>query len=218
MLDKNKNNVAEKFTTDTASSKYVLKDGENLVNSNSEFTNQHITFNNNFFPSSSSNGTDTVHEDQSEKVSNSDTTEADQTLILVESSRRRMNEGLPKNRKKDYKIIWRQKPVHARMSGNGAKERRTIDPPPILELMEIVGGELMPIIQENPFTFMRATLYSEDGTISLCELQRGMLKNKATLVGDLVEYSMILTDDLGRTGTFFVFRDLSIKTAGKIKK
>ncbi|KAJ3391138.1 hypothetical protein HDU92_009184 [Lobulomyces angularis] len=152
--------------------------------------------------------------DSNEVIKSSNGFLKDQNEELVESTKRKRTEGSYSNKEKEYTVIWRQKPVHARMSGNGAKERRTIDPPPILELMEYVNGNLMPIIEENCFTHMRAALYSPDGTISLEELQRGMLKNKATLVGDLIEYSRVLLDDLGRIGTFFVFKDLSIKMPG----
>ncbi|KAJ3391139.1 hypothetical protein HDU92_009185 [Lobulomyces angularis] len=138
----------------------------------------------------------------------------EQNSVLVQSSRRKMNEGLIPERKKKYAVIWRQKPVHARMSGNGAKERRTIDPPPILELLEVINGKLVPIVQDNCFTHMRAALYTADGKKSLESLPRERSKNQAILVGDLIEYSRVLFDDLRRTGTFFVFKDLSIKRSG----
>ncbi|KAJ3222035.1 hypothetical protein HK099_002773 [Clydaea vesicula] len=124
----------------------------------------------------------------------------EQNSVLVQSSRRKMNEGLIPERKKKYAVIWRQKPVHARMSGNGAKERRTIDPPPILELLEL---NLFSSVQDNCFTHMRAALYTADGKKSLESLPRERSKNQAILVGDLIEYSRVLFDDLRRTGTFF---------------
>lgn len=42
--------------------------------------------------------------------------------------------GRPSQRSKKYKLILVQQPIRARCCGFGEKDRRPIDPPPILQL------------------------------------------------------------------------------------
>ncbi|CAG8451942.1 15877_t:CDS:2 [Acaulospora morrowiae] len=118
-----------------------------------------------------------------------------------------------------YSLIVCQQPLRARMCGFGEKDRRPIDPPPIVQLvvnddkgnLDTSAGLSM---LQNPFFVLHVTLWSED-----CKEERNVISNppKTTrvLMGSLVSSPAILKNTTGDAGCYFCFPDLSIRTEGK---
>ncbi|CAG8752551.1 23445_t:CDS:2 [Cetraspora pellucida] len=117
--------------------------------------------------------------------------------------------------KRTYKLIVCQQPLRARMCGFGEKDRRPIDPPPIVQLVvNDENGNLDSSMLQNPFFVLHVTLWSED-----CKEERNVISNppKITrvLMGSLVSSPAILKNTDGEPGCYFCFPDLSIRTEGK---
>ncbi|CAB4376757.1 hypothetical protein RhiirA1_467467 [Rhizophagus irregularis] len=121
--------------------------------------------------------------------------------------------------KRKYTLIVSQQPLRARMCGFGEKDRRPIDPPPIVQLVVTdekgnpdTGANLRML--QNPFFVLHVTLWSEDGRD-----ERNVISNppKTTrvLMGSLVSSPAILKNTTGEQGCYFCFPDLSIRTEGK---
>ncbi|KAF0490135.1 nuclear divisionprotein rft1 [Gigaspora margarita] len=121
--------------------------------------------------------------------------------------------------KRTYKLIVCQQPLRARMCGFGEKDRRPIDPPPIVQLVvndengNLDSSTSLSMLQ-NPFFVLHVTLWSED-----CKEERNVISNppKTTrvLMGSLVSSPAILKNTDGEPGCYFCFPDLSIRTEGK---
>ncbi|KAI7867144.1 velvet factor-domain-containing protein [Spinellus fusiger] len=116
-----------------------------------------------------------------------------------------------------YKLIVCQQPLHARMCGFGEKDRRPIDPPPIVQLVVQQGESRGPVdtqTLQTPFFVLHVTLWSEDR-----QSERNIISNppKYTriLMGSLVSSPSLLKNTEGKTGLFFAFPDLSIRTEGR---
>lgn len=132
-----------------------------------------------------------------------------------------------------YTLSCRQQPVHARMCGSGEKDRRPLDPPPILQCCVLDGsGQLTSEIPHDAFLTVHASLWNEAGTIergliattpvrrskqSLAKRRSSSPKISRVLMGSLVANPTILFDDLGSEGAFFVFPDLSVRTEGRYR-
>ncbi|KAJ3216946.1 hypothetical protein HK099_005672 [Clydaea vesicula] len=135
--------------------------------------------------------------------------------VLLESSLRRMHYQTLTGEKK-YRLVIRQQPFHVRMCGSTDKDRRTLDPPPIIEILEVdEAGHLYPIIKDSAFYIMRVELWNEQK--SEITLFKKKFVDLPLIIGDLVVGSKVLSDDLGRTGTFFVFDDVSIRYQGRYR-
>ncbi|CAG8448947.1 12402_t:CDS:2 [Funneliformis mosseae] len=117
--------------------------------------------------------------------------------------------------KRTYTLIVSQQPLRARMCGFGEKDRRPIDPPPIVQLV-VTDEKGIPDtgMLQNPFFVLHVTLWSEDG-----REERNVISNppKTTrvLMGSLVSSPAILKNTTGEQGCYFCFPDLSIRTEGK---
>ncbi|KAJ3383531.1 hypothetical protein HDU92_004081 [Lobulomyces angularis] len=136
--------------------------------------------------------------------------------VLLQSSLRRTHYQTLTGEKK-YKLVIRQQPFHVRMCGNTDKDRRTVDPPPIIEVLEVdEAGHLYPIIKDSAFYIMRVELWNEQKS-ELATLSKKKFVDLPLIIGDLVVGSRVLSDDLGRTGTFFVFDDVSVRYQGRYR-
>ncbi|KAG1436725.1 hypothetical protein G6F56_013434 [Rhizopus delemar] len=126
-----------------------------------------------------------------------------------------------------------QNPKRARSCGFGEKDRRPIDPPPILQLfIEEANGELVNAIEDEDIfhSVVQCDLYSEDG-----KEHRGSVYNPSTthddssggivlsfedpqptrsLMGALVSNAYQLNDENEQPGVFFIFQDLSVRVSG----
>ncbi|RHZ76651.1 hypothetical protein Glove_194g21 [Diversispora epigaea] len=127
--------------------------------------------------------------------------------------------GSEEEEKRSYSLIVCQQPLRARMCGFGEKDRRPIDPPPIVQLVvnddkgKLDTSMSLSMLQ-NPFFVLHVTLWSED-----CREERNVISNppKTTrvLMGSLVSSPAILKNTTGEPGCYFCFPDLSIRTEGK---
>ncbi|RUS29076.1 velvet factor-domain-containing protein [Jimgerdemannia flammicorona] len=121
----------------------------------------------------------------------------------------------PEDDKRSYQLQVCQQPLHARMCGFGEKDRRPIDPPPIVQLIiKDDKGNFDTNMLQNPFFVLHVTLWSDDGTD-----ERNIISNppKCTrvLMGSLVSSPSLLKNPEGEQGLYFAFPDLSIRTEGR---
>ncbi|TKA64480.1 hypothetical protein B0A55_11371 [Friedmanniomyces simplex] len=118
----------------------------------------------------------------------------------------------------NYELVIRQQPVAARACGFGERDRRVIDPPPILEL-KITDAEGAPREDHGCMLALHCTLMTEDGSQDDTAVQPTEPNTQATrrLMGTLVASPYQAKDEHGRAGTFFVFPDLSCRQPGKYR-
>ncbi|KAL1922554.1 uncharacterized protein VTP21DRAFT_10093 [Calcarisporiella thermophila] len=119
--------------------------------------------------------------------------------------------------KRTYELIVCQQPQRARMCGFGEKDRRPIDPPPIVQLIvRDENGNIDLDTLQNPFFVLHVTLWSEDG-----REERNIIYDPPrctrVLMGSLVASPSLLRNPEGEQGCYFVFPDLSIRTDGRYK-
>ncbi|RKP39253.1 velvet factor, partial [Dimargaris cristalligena] len=113
-----------------------------------------------------------------------------------------------------HRLIMSQHPLHARMCGFGEKDRRPVDPPPIVQLVvEDENGRPDFEYVQNPFFVLHVTLWSEDQSA-----ERSVIFNDPkytrVLMGSLVSSPTMLKNPEGELGCYFCFPDLSIRTEG----
>ncbi|KAI8056535.1 velvet factor-domain-containing protein [Gilbertella persicaria] len=151
--------------------------------------------------------------------------------------------GRPSQKSKKYKLIVIQHPIRARCCGFGEKDRRPIDPPPVLQLfIEKPDGTLQNANDDDcniSLFVVQCDLYSEDG-----KEQRGHVYNPSSttspngtfekpipttgtllsfqdpaptrsLMGAVVSNAYQLTDHHNQPGIFFIFQDLSVRVEGR---
>ncbi|KAI9483747.1 MAG: velvet factor-domain-containing protein [Benjaminiella poitrasii] len=113
--------------------------------------------------------------------------------------------GRPSQKSKRYKLIMVQNPVRARCCGFGEKDRRPIDPPPILQLfIENPDGSLQNVANSKLSLFVvQCDLYSEDG-----EKQRGYVYNPSSFVSSTTNQDLSVRIE-GRFCLKFMFINLS---------
>ncbi|KAI9767988.1 MAG: hypothetical protein M1840_005300 [Geoglossum simile] len=119
-----------------------------------------------------------------------------------------------------YEIRVRQQPEAARSCGFGERDRRVIDPPPIVELVVKDPKTGIPDQLElrYPFNVLHCTLWSADGkTDETALVAQDRIRTNRRLMGTLVSSPFFGKDDLDQEGSFFCFPDLSCRTPGKYK-
>jgi hypothetical protein len=124
------------------------------------------------------------------------------------------NSKVKKVRDSTYKIIVRQQPVCARACGNGEKDRRVIDPPPIIQLLVEDPAASKAEVQrrlQDAYT-VSCTIWSESGKEEVDRIPDERIKRRLT--GQLAACPFVGRDDAGNSGTFFCFPDLSVRTQG----
>jgi len=112
----------------------------------------------------------------------------------------------------DFELIVRQQPERARVAGGKEKERKPVDPPPIIQLkIRDQTSELARHYLQNPYYFMCCSLHDaiEDEPVPV--------PSSAPLAGTLVSSLHRLKDLNNEDGGFFVFGDLSIKVEGEYR-
>jgi hypothetical protein len=120
-----------------------------------------------------------------------------------------------------YALSMRQQPVAARACGFGERDRRVVDPPPILEL-KVMDAETGKVDNENtPYvyttlhcTLINAMTYKDESQI---EPTHPNAPATQRLMGTAVASPFAGTDETGRRGTFFVFPDLSCRNPGSYR-
>ncbi|KAL1965045.1 hypothetical protein VTN77DRAFT_6105 [Rasamsonia byssochlamydoides] len=112
----------------------------------------------------------------------------------------------------DFELIIRQQPERARVAGGKEKERKPVDPPPIIQLK--VREENTYLAQhylQSPYYFMCCSLYDAN------EDRPAPVQPSTALAGTLVSSLHRLKDVDNTDGGFFVFGDLSIKIEGEFR-
>ncbi|KAJ5123698.1 hypothetical protein N7448_009795 [Penicillium atrosanguineum] len=112
----------------------------------------------------------------------------------------------------DFDLTIRQQPDRARVAGGKEKERKPIDPPPIVQLrVREEGSYLAQHYLQSPYYFMCCSLYdaSEDRPVPVAP--------STALAGTLVSSLHRLKDVDNSDGGFFVFGDLSVKIEGEFR-
>ncbi|RMI98413.1 hypothetical protein CDV36_016143 [Fusarium kuroshium] len=118
-----------------------------------------------------------------------------------------------------YFLSVRQQPVAARSCGSGERDRRTIDPPPIVQL-RIEGPSLT---KEESNKLLRYSDYIM--SCSICD-QSGIrdfsfmpedYRQRRRLMGSVVSIPFVGKDEHDEIGCFFCFPDLSCRTPGSFR-
>ncbi|KAJ5815540.1 Velvet factor [Penicillium riverlandense] len=112
----------------------------------------------------------------------------------------------------DFELTIRQQPDRARVAGGKEKERKPIDPPPIVQLrVREEGTYLAQHYLQSPYYFMCCSLYdaTEDTPVPVAP--------STALAGTLVSSLHRLKDVDNSDGGFFVFGDLSVKIEGNFR-
>ncbi|KAI1866934.1 hypothetical protein JX265_007510 [Neoarthrinium moseri] len=121
--------------------------------------------------------------------------------------------------RQQYSITVRQQPAAARSCGFGERDRRVIDPPPIVQL-KIDDPSVTPEERgerfRSLFAVMHCTIWSENGDVD-CSLMPEDYRQQRRLMGSLVASSFVGTDENGEEGSFFCFPDLSCRTPGSFR-
>ncbi|KAI0024925.1 hypothetical protein F4780DRAFT_768576 [Xylariomycetidae sp. FL0641] len=118
-----------------------------------------------------------------------------------------------------YKIKMRQQPIAARSCGFGERDRRVIDPPPIVEVT-YEDPDLSPEeIKERlkiPFAVMHCTIWNEAGDQD-CSAMPEDYRQQRRLMGTIVSSPFFGYDEQDKYGCFFCFPDLSCRTPGSFR-
>ncbi|RAL03956.1 protein vosA [Aspergillus ibericus CBS 121593] len=112
----------------------------------------------------------------------------------------------------DFDLIVRQQPNRARVAGGKEKERKPVDPPPIVQIrVREEGTYLAQHYLQSPYYFMCCSLYdaSEDNPVPVAP--------STALTGTLVSSLHRLKDVDNSDGGFFVWGDLSVKIEGDFR-
>lgn len=107
----------------------------------------------------------------------------------------------------DFQLIVRQNPECAKVAIGKEKDRKPVDPPPILQL-RCTGGQSQHFLQ-SPYFFCSCALAPEN------ENSPNPAPN--SIVGNLVSSLHKLKDSDNSDGGFFVFGDLSVKQEGRFR-
>lgn len=118
-----------------------------------------------------------------------------------------------------YELSLRQQPVNARSCGFGDRDRRVVDPPPIVQL-KVHGAGLSQVALDqkvkNPMNVVHCSIWSESGAEEMSGMPDEYTRQKR-LMGNLVASPFVGTDEHGKEGCFFCFPDISCRTPGKYR-
>lgn len=118
-----------------------------------------------------------------------------------------------------YVLSIRQQPVRARSCGFGDRDRRVIDPPPILQLRIDSPGlppEEISRQLRQPSYVVHTSIWDEQGEEEVSGMPDDYTRQKR-LMGSLVASPFVGTDEHGTEGCFFCFPDISCRTPGRFR-
>ncbi|KAI0887524.1 velvet factor-domain-containing protein [Annulohypoxylon maeteangense] len=118
-----------------------------------------------------------------------------------------------------YKLKVRQQPVAARSCGFGERDRRVIDPPPIVQVfIEDPKASQDEIRTQLKFRFsvMHCTIWNETGDQD-CSGMPDDFRQQRRLMGTIVSSPFVGIDEKNEEGCFFCFPDLSCRTPGTFR-
>ncbi|KAI1331299.1 hypothetical protein F5Y16DRAFT_299118 [Xylariaceae sp. FL0255] len=118
-----------------------------------------------------------------------------------------------------FQITVRQQPVAARSCGFGERDRRVIDPPPIVQVS--IADSSTP---ENDararlaqrFSIMHCTIWNEAGDQDVSSMPEDY-RAQRRLMGTVVSSPFMGSDENDEEGCFFCFPDLSCRTPGSFR-
>ena len=112
----------------------------------------------------------------------------------------------------DYKLEIRQHPVVARTAIGKEKDRKPVDPPPIIQLRVSMDADPHQFWLQCPYFFMTCCLLDKDGN-----KKKDVTLSPSLLLGSNSSSLHKLKDTDNTDGGFFVFGDLSIKQEGEYR-
>ncbi|KAJ0130826.1 Quinate permease [Fusarium oxysporum f. sp. albedinis] len=119
----------------------------------------------------------------------------------------------------EYSLRVRQQPVAARSCGFGERDRRVIDPPPIIQLTikspNLTRDEIDKQLRNNHY-IMSCSIYDESGSQDATFISGGW-RQERQLLGVLISTPFVGEDEYGEEGCFFCFQDLSCRTPGSFR-
>jgi hypothetical protein len=127
--------------------------------------------------------------------------------------------SIPATETSEYRIRVRQQPVAARSCGFGERDRRVIDPPPIVQLSiedpSLSQEEISRRIR-HPFSVVHCSIWNETGEQDNSAMPEDY-RQQRRLMGTLVASPFVGVDENGEEGCFFCFPDLSCRTPGSFR-
>ena len=151
-------------------------------------------------------------------LSNDDSNAPQQRNRVVPNMPMPMIPGFPST-PTEYRIRVRQQPVAARSCGFGERDRRVIDPPPIVQLTiedpNLSDDEVTQRLR-YPFLVMHCSIYDSTGEQDSSAMPEDY-RQQRRLMGTLVASSFVGLDEHGNEGCFFPFPDLSCRTPGSFR-
>lgn len=115
-----------------------------------------------------------------------------------------------------YSIHVRQQPYAARSCGFGERDRRVIDPPPIVQLTIDDPDQSQDEVSRkirHPFSVVHCSIWDESGGKDMSSMPEDF-RQQRRLMGTLVASPFVGLDENGEEGCFFCFPDLSCRTPG----
>ncbi|KND94871.1 hypothetical protein TOPH_00535 [Tolypocladium ophioglossoides CBS 100239] len=118
-----------------------------------------------------------------------------------------------------FRLSLRQQPKAARACGFGDRDRRVIDPPPIVQLIiessSMTDDEVRSYLRYESY-IMNCAICDESGTRDASFMPEEY-QHQRRLMGSLVGTPFVGQDERGMEGCFFCFSDLSCRTPGAFR-
>ena len=113
----------------------------------------------------------------------------------------------------------RQQPEVARACGFGERDRRAVDPPPVVELEAFRGDGASVNVEELQLAHfvVQASLWNEDGLIDTTTFLQPPRIAARRLLGSLAASPAVAADEHNKKGAYFTFADLSCREAGRFR-
>ncbi|KAK4039953.1 velvet factor-domain-containing protein, partial [Parachaetomium inaequale] len=122
----------------------------------------------------------------------------------------------PRTPTSEHRINVRQQPSAARSCGFGERDRRVIDPPPIVQLTihdaTLSQSDLAARLRHQ-FSVVHCSIWDEAGQHDMSSMPEDF-RQQRRLMGTLVASPFVGLDEQGEEGCFFCFPDLSCRTPG----
>lgn len=118
-----------------------------------------------------------------------------------------------------YRIEVRQQPYAARSCGFGERDRRVIDPPPIVQLIvddPAISAEKKSELLNFKSLVVHCSIWDETGTKDMSTMPEDY-RQQRRLMGTVAASSFVGQDENGEEGCFFCFQDLSCRTPGTFR-
>ncbi|KAH6850028.1 velvet factor-domain-containing protein [Chaetomium sp. MPI-CAGE-AT-0009] len=123
----------------------------------------------------------------------------------------------PRTPTSEHRITVRQQPSAARSCGFGERDRRVIDPPPIVQLTIHDDGSLgrdeVSRRLRHQFSVVHCSIWDDKGQRDMSSMPEDF-RQQRRLMGTLVASPFVGLDEKGEEGCFFCFPDLSCRTPG----